>query len=419
MTSFSSLPVELQQQCARYLDIATFKSLRLASRQTALNIGSEALFETVILKFNTDSAARFAKVLENEALRASVKRVICDGRDGTCHREDPTDDHYERTPWAIAVTKLSNFPAVRDIEFWFDDEVEADGWLASGNLKQDESYRKFHQRLLYHSLGNAESVEGLTIKNAQDSLIGYTGDLVGYMGEVEGFIKARKRLKRLALLIQTEETAAPETDHEQLGFQQCFDTALLAHWLIPTQSQLTSLTIYCDYPWNPDPFCDLSDLHFPHLNELAFGNWPIAFDWQIDWITSHSETLKRLSLTGCPIVYLVLGGDFSFDWPTTDSVTVKPGIALFATRWSDVFPLFEQRLPHLTSLNFKPSRPYNAVTHFDNRFNGFAQIDDLGYGSNRYITYQSGTGPSPYTHDLYDFEPLEGSNFEVYVWEDG
>ncbi|KAF2445409.1 hypothetical protein P171DRAFT_472183 [Karstenula rhodostoma CBS 690.94] len=412
MTSFSSLPVELQQQCAQYLDIGTLKNLRLASRQTIRNLGSEALFETVVLKFEASSADRFNQVLGDEALRGLVKRIVVDGQDGTSHEEDPTDDDYEMTPWALAIPKIAEFPSVKDIELWFDEEVEADVWSNSNNLKQNEGYRKFYQELLYQSLGKARSVEGLTVKNAQDAIIGHTG-------EGDGFIDARKRLKRLALLIRTEETAAPETDHEQPGFQRCFDSALLVHWLMPTQSQLTSLTIYCDQPWNPDPCCDLSDFQFPNLVELALGNWPIAFDWQVDWITSHNQTLRKLSLTGCPIVYLVSGGEFSFDWPVTDSVFTKSTMKLFTTRWSDIFPIFQQRLLRLTCFIFKPSRPLSVDTYFNERFNATVKIDDQELCSDCYITYQDGTGPSPYTDDLCDILEPEDPNSDGLVSEDG
>lgn len=412
MASFSSLPVELQQQCAQHLDIGTFKNLRLASRQTVLNLGTEALFETIVLKFNASSAERFNKVLGDDLSRGLVKRIVVDGQDGTWHDEDPTDGEYELTPWALAIPKIAEFPSVKDIEFWFDEEVEADEWLSSGNLRQNEGYRKFYQELFYQSLGKAKTLEGLTVKNAQDALIGYTGD-------GDGLIDARKRLKRLALLIQTEETAAPETDHRQPGFQHCFDSALLVHWLMPTQSQLTSLTIYCDYPWNPDPFCDLSDVQFPHLVELALGNWPIAFDWQIGWITSHGETLRKLSLTGCPIMYMVSGGEFPFPWPTTISVFTKSIIKLFATRWSDVFPIFQQRLPRLTCFDIKPSRASSVENHFDETFDAPVELDDHKLSSGWYITYQDDTGPSPYTDGLWDFQESEDPNFDGLVWDDG
>lgn len=395
---------------ARFLDIGTLKSLRLTSRQIALSIGSAPLFETLVLKFKTASAQRFSKILEDEGLKVLVERIVIDGRDGSWHEGDPTKSGYQRTPWDLAIPKISQFPKVRNVEFWFDHEVEADEWLAAGDLKQNEGYRKFYQELFYQSIANADLVEGLTVRNVQDSLIGHFGD-------ENGFIDARKRLKRLAFIIATEETATPEWDHKQEAIQNCFDFGLIVDWLEPTQAQLTSLTIYCDYPWNPNPFCDLREVHFPNLTELALGHWPVVSDWQIYWITSHGTTLKNLSLVGCPILYAVLVRDegFPFDLPATQSnETESSTLTLYPTRWAYIFPLFEKRLPRLVCFHFKQTEAFRAVEHFDSRFDGIARIETyLGY-----LCYDDGLGPSPYGADM-DLEPPEGSDFDGFVFQDG
>jgi len=41
---------------------------------------------------------------------------------------------------------------------------------------------------------------------------------------------------------------------------------------------------------------------FRQLKSLAFGNFTIAFDWQIDWIAAHSSSLEQLIFDDCTVV---------------------------------------------------------------------------------------------------------------------
>lgn len=382
MASLASLPVELHCRHVQYLDVKTLKNLRLVSRTLFPTIGAEKLFETHVLRFNAESCERFSKVLGNETLKPLVKTIIIDGQDGDKGKERDDDSKRRDTPWGLAIPKISQFPALRAVEFWFHDDCAAEPIITYKDPpKQDEEYRRFYQGLIFDTLDKTPSVDNLTLKNIQDALITLAPSTT-----VQG------RLKKLALMILTEsETAAPEEDHEFQAFQDCFKSGLLRHWLEPTQTQLTHLTIYCDLEWGVHPFTDLRKVHFPQLKSLAFGTWTIMHDWQIDWITSHGGTLMELVLDRCPIVYVVNGAfEMSDNWPDSGNAYIVE----YSTRWSDVLSLFQQHLKHLKHFGMTSKSSYPAT--FDKRYELQARFEEP-FRDSRYIHYQCATGPSPWT----------------------
>ncbi|KAI8625498.1 hypothetical protein F5Y19DRAFT_450267 [Xylariaceae sp. FL1651] len=387
MASFASLSAELLYLCIRYLDIRALKSLRLVSHAAAV-FATEKLFETVTLCFSIESVENFDNVLKSQNFRQLVKAVIIDGSDGD--KENEHDDDYNRvdTPWSLAIPKISQFPALNEVEFRFDDECGDDEDLFGRDHKQDIKYRRFYQDLLTKVLEAAPSVNSLTIRNIQDALISCTPSRT-----------AQERLRKLALVIVTEETAAPETDIDLAALDYCFNSNLRTHWLEPTQNQLTHLTLNCDVCWGVRPFADLRGLYFPQLQSLALGNWTIIHSWQIEWITSHGATLRELVLDDCPIAY-ILSVDFELDdqFPGIKG-DVRKEVDL---RWSDVFPIFQQRLKRLRHFGMGRNR------NFDHRYQLPARIE-----YSRYITFQCGTGPSPWMYEVY----TEGEDKDKIEWE--
>lgn len=74
MTTFSSLPVEIQRQCVNYLDTAALKSMRLTS-QDIKDIATEALFQVATLTFTEESAETLSTLIKNNEIRRYIRKV--------------------------------------------------------------------------------------------------------------------------------------------------------------------------------------------------------------------------------------------------------------------------------------------------------------------------------------------------------
>ncbi|KAJ4302667.1 hypothetical protein N0V90_001556 [Kalmusia sp. IMI 367209] len=348
MAAFASLPIELQYQCVQYFDIETLKQFRLASRKASL-IGKEYLFDTVVLTFDESSAESFNHVLEDDALRAIVKKVIVDDTEGNMENEFLNDEYdeeeeayvHQATPWSNAISKMAQFPNLRDAEIWFCEEcVDTD---FTGECLQDPEYRELYQNRFFEALKDAQGVQSLTLKNMQDMIVTTTGS-------EEAIEAVRGRLKRFAILVATEDCdAAPEHQIESEELHSCFNSLLKVHWLNPLQTQLTHLTVYSDFEWGIFPFMDVREIHFPNLVSLALGKWTVAHDWQFDWITSHGATLEELILDDVAISYIMWMEDemVEANWPDMRPWKGRDTVKLYSTRWHEVFPKFQQQLPKL------------------------------------------------------------------------
>ncbi|KAJ4345513.1 uncharacterized protein N0V89_011646 [Didymosphaeria variabile] len=346
MTSHKHIPVEVLLQCAQYFDIPTLKNFRLASRATATT-GAEQLFHSVILrlcsviyptKVPNESPMHLSAVLESHKLKHLVKQVIVDARHGVHYeerQEDPTDgdiwngytNDFLPTPWAEALCNMYRFPSLKEVDFAFNEHC---GIHMDDEFQQDVVYRGHYQRLLFATLSKAAGCDSLSIRNMQDALIA-NADATKEVGAV------KERLKKLGI-------------------------------------------------W---PFCDLRGIHFPHLNSLALGHWTIAHDWQIEWITSHGQTLQSLTLDDCPIVY-ALNIDAKIaaaNWPhefNSDSDIVTHNIRkYYTTRWSDVLPRLQTHLLHLKNFGMAP-RPFKDEERshkliFETRYHLPSRIEPARY----------------------------------------
>lgn len=202
-------------------------------------------------------------------------------------------------------------------------------------------------------------------------------------------------MHKLNLLITTwESPASPDYDHELYSRHAFFNIHLNIDWLRPLKTQLTHLTLSCNTYWGIYPRWEPAELHFPHLKSLAFGNWTIAFDWQLDFIISHGKTLEQLALINCPILHalrlslrqsnntwqLPLGGTGRGPPPTNDFF---PGL-----RWHTVLSQFKTELPKLRHFTMargpKGDHFWNRVDlsadeAFDESFNLPPRIDRSRY----------------------------------------
>jgi hypothetical protein len=84
--TFTSLPVEIQRECANYLDAVALKSMRLTSRAIK-DVVTEALFKVALLQFTKQSAEMFTQLAVSKDLRCYVRKVrdyLC----GCAYRSD-------------------------------------------------------------------------------------------------------------------------------------------------------------------------------------------------------------------------------------------------------------------------------------------------------------------------------------------
>jgi hypothetical protein len=167
------------------------------------------------------------------------------------------------------------------------------------DVPETTAFREQVLSAVFQALVEKATVKSLTIGNLQDHM---TEEVFG----TNAFKIVRKRLTKLHLQIATEDDdASPERNIEFPACHQGFRYSLPEFWLKPTTNQLTHLSLYGrECYWGLWPFTDLRDVAtFPHLESLSLGNFAIAHDWQIDWITSHGSTLQELCLDDCSIVF--------------------------------------------------------------------------------------------------------------------
>ncbi|KAF1954577.1 hypothetical protein CC80DRAFT_475821 [Byssothecium circinans] len=383
MLSFTTVAKELQLYIVQYLDIPALKALRLVCR-TASAIAVVQLFHTITLRFTDGSATRLKQILADDKLRPLVKKVILDGERGRQEAQEEWEEEgvtRQEFAWSLAIATIAGFPSLREIELQFDDERHSDWdrWL--DDLDARIKYREDYMKLTFTALQSAKLVDSLTIFHLLDASCRCPGP---QFRDGEGKIANPDRLTLMIAI--TWDDAAPEANLEQAAVQECFNQGLENLWLKPTQLQLTHLTLYADIYWGIYPFSDLRGLCFPKLQSLALGNFSIAHGWQIDWITSHGQTLEELILDDCPIVYALQLGDYD----ARDNDWEEDSIKLVEMRWSNVFPLFQQRLKRLRHFGVGHG-PWANDKMVECRCDLPASIEP-----SRYVSYEHGQGPTPW-----------------------
>jgi hypothetical protein len=346
---FFKLPVELQHQCVRSLDVATFRSLRLVNK-SAIALATEHLFSTVVLLPTNASAEKYMTVLESTKLNPIVQGVIFNTS------EDPLSDERKESVLLdsfrdalFSVTRFRNLRKV-DLKFARNCAMSLPFEVA---VAETEHFRTEVLRALFYGLNKKRNppahVPFLTVKNLQDRTDEKFYDSVP-------FLKVTRRLQRLHLQIATEDDEdCPYQNSYQEGCQRCFNVGLPNRWLKPLQTQLTHLSLYsAECMWGFWPMCPLRDMHFPSLKSLALGNWTIVHEWQIDWLLSHGPTLEELILDDCPIVTtLKMYADrVKTYWPDAGRpwTNYVGGLCWFKEaplRWHHVFPRFQDSFPRL------------------------------------------------------------------------
>jgi hypothetical protein len=249
------------------------------------------------------------------------------------------------------------------------------------------------------------SLRELGIRNMQDFNV--TADRTS--ANIE---KVLRGLRALRLSIVTEHNeAAPEDD---LDFPEPhnFFAQLPAVWLKPTASSLEHLSLSCDNYFGFYPKLDLSDVHFPHLKSLSFGNYCFVRDSQLEWILSHAATLTDLYFDDCAILYDVClfaehldRGPFQKSEMEIrrehDGLVQPKYFRSYDKRWHDYFDSFRTELPHLRHFRFGSSNWSEGVP-----FEKEAKIK-ISLRENRYMPCYDGYGPSPYLESNYSPDEWE------------
>lgn len=233
--------------------------------------------------------------------------------------------------------------------------------------------------------------------------------------------------KKLNLLITTWTCeASPDNDIENLDRHAFFNDRLDTVWLSPSQSRLTHLTLHCNTYWGVFPRWQPEGLRFPSLRSLALSKWTVTFDWQLDFITSHGETLEQLILTDCPILYASrmtprqstnawrqpVGGTTRGKPPTTNTFC--------GMRWYHVFPRLQEELLKLkhfamgrgpVSPTFHGEADLSADEAFDGRYSLIPCID-----SSRYAIFDFGKGAIPFERPRFDWHTAPNGSEAVDSW---
>lgn len=238
------------------------------------------------------------------------------------------------------------------------------------------------------------NINVLTVKHLQDSCL---------IGRPD-FKQLPITPSELHLLMGTfsDDDACPGDGIEIRHRLWLFNRNLNAVWLFPMQSQLTHLTIHVDTYWGVYPRWQPINLHFPYLKSLAFGQWTIAFDWQIDFITSHGQTLEQLILSNCPILHVLsmTQKQISNQWRRRIGVTTPgkpPAETIFCRlRWHTVLPELRTKLTKLKHFAMGRGlvgdrdcnhRAFNIDEAFKNRYKLTPRIDRSCYAL---FDYRSG-----------------------------
>ncbi|KAJ0426751.1 hypothetical protein BJY00DRAFT_306746 [Aspergillus carlsbadensis] len=413
MPTLLTLPREIIYRIFYCATGASCKQLRLASGLTG-EIGRKWVFESARIAPLKISCEKFRSILDNPELAGCVTKVYIDTvrpRDDRNPRNQndpaefddgalndvPGEDDLPRPFWTL-VNRLNEFPRLQSVVLSF--HHECDGEENDWNwVTQTIAFRHSVLRKTFAILANLPRLpRELAIRNLQN--INPTG------ADVERDIKkVLTGLRSLRLNIANEHVEGNgENDIEKEALHSFF-RSLGSTWLEPAAATLEHLTLYSDAYFGFFPPCDLTDMHFPRLKTLALGNYTFMHDSQLDWITSHGETLQELYLDDCPIMYEVIvdAENTHRTILTKDRYAPHPRIqeydryASYDKRWADYFRAFNERLPHLrhfrsghcpTWWRHDDSTPFEDETQIAIEFN------------ESYMTYCDGYGPSPYMESL-------------------
>ncbi|GFG18205.1 hypothetical protein IFM5058_08893 [Aspergillus udagawae] len=403
MASITVLPSELLARIISFLDRSSLKAIRETSRLLS-QFATPRLFDTVRLFPDEESYEAIDRITSHAALKKMVKKVYVN----TC--EDDYDEYDEEEveltkDFKDRIAKFKDCPNVQSAVLRFDKHCSTGREIWMTEHPETIAFRTKSLRVFFKWLASFEvPLRELGIRNLQDVNVG--DDRIP--SNIE---KVLQNLRTLRLSIVTEHNeAAPEDD---LDFPEPHDffAQLPSVWLKPSASSLEHLTLSCDNYFGFYPKLELSEVHFPHLKSLAFGNYCFVRDSQLEWILSHAATLTELSFDDCAILYdvclaeehLADRGPFKkSEMETRREVDGRVRLKYYLSydkRWHDYFDSFRTKLPHLRRFLIGSGDWGHGVP--------FEKEDEVKIclRENRYMVCYDGYGPSPYLEP--DYRPHE------------
>ncbi|PCG90480.1 Hypothetical protein PENO1_098930 [Penicillium occitanis (nom. inval.)] len=393
MASITVLPNELLARIISFLDRSSLKAIRETSRLLS-QFATLRLFDTLRLFPDEGSYEAVDRITDHVTLKKMVKKVYVN----TC--EDDYDDYDEGE---VELTKdfkdrIANFrdcPNVKSAVLRFDKHCSAgrEEWRVGS--PETIAFRTETLGIFFKWLASNEApLRELGIRNMQDVNVRYEK----ISTDIE---KVLQNLRTLRLSIVTEHNdAAPEDDLE-FSEPHNFFAQLPSMWLKPSASSLEHLTLSCDNYFGFYPKLEASEVHFPNLKSLAFGNYCFVRDSQLEWILSHAATLTDLSFDDCVILYDVCLAQEHINWGPFQKSEMETRRELdgqvrvkyyrsYNKRWHDYFDSFRTKLPHLSQFLIGSNDWGDGVP-----FEKEAEVK-IGLRENRYMACYDGYGPSPY-----------------------
>ncbi|RHZ54879.1 F-box protein [Aspergillus thermomutatus] len=404
MASITVLPSELLARIVSFLDRSSLKALRETSRVLS-QFATPQLFNTLHLFPDEESYEAVDSITNNATFKKMVRKVYVN----TC--EDDYDSYDEEEveltkDFKDRIAKFKDCPNVQSAVLRFDKHCSTgrESWMREH--PETVAFRTKTLQVFFKWLASFEvPLRELGIRNMQD--INVNDDRIS-----ANIKKVLQNIRALRLSIVTEHNeAAPEDDLDVFPEPHDFFAQLPSVWLKPSASSLEHLTLYCGNYFGFYPKLELSEVHFPHLESLAFGNYCFVRDSQLEWIVSHAATLTDLYFDDCAILYDVCLAEehmadrcpFKKSEMETrrkdDGRTRRKYYLSYDKRWHHYFDCFRTKLPLLRHFVIGSSDWYQGVP-----FEKEAEIT-IGLFKNRYMACYDGYGPSPYLEP--DFVPHE------------
>ena len=176
-------------------------------------------------------------------------------------------------------------------------------------------------------------------------------------------------------------------------------------WLAPLAQSLRTLHLSANTPWGWYPKVDLRGVYFLYLEDLMLARFTFSHDWQLQWLSDHADSLKRLRLIECAILdhatstrqYFCDEG-YPLRRERRGTATRVRGFHSHEKRWSHYFKAIETCLPRLRSFSLLP---VDHVIRCTNRQAVFDQEIAPIRNAHRYLKYRS-----------ISYSPLFGNGIE-------
>ncbi|RLL97664.1 hypothetical protein CFD26_105317 [Aspergillus turcosus] len=401
MASITLLPSELLARIVSFLNRSSLKAIRETSRVLS-QFATPRLFDTLHLFPDEESYEAVDHIINHATLKKMVKKVYVN----TCEDDYDDDDEEEVELTEDFKDRIAKFKDCQNVQraiLRFDKHCSTGREYWMTEHPETMAFRTKALRVFFKWLASFEApLRELGVRNMQD--VNVADDRIS--ANIE---KVLRGLRTLRLSIVTEHNeAAPEDD---LDFPEPHDffAQLPSVWLKPCASSLEHLSLSCDNYFGFYPKLDLSDVHFPHLKSLSFGNYCFVRDSQLEWILSHAATLTDLYFDDCAILYDVClfaehvadRGLFKKSEMETRQEDQLKYYRSYDKRWHDYFDSFRTELPRLRQFRFGSSDWSDGVP-----FEKEARIK-ISLRENRYMPCYDGYGPSPYLEGNYSPEEWE------------